>query len=289
MKYALFTGCLIPAREPSYELSVRMVLPELGVEIADMQDTNCCAPFSIQSVNSFGWMTLAARNLCIAEEMELDILTLCADCYESLSMVNDILKKNQGAREDVNEILSEAGKEFQGKIDVKHMLDVLYDDVGLEKIKEAIKRPFVGLKVGTQVGCHLVRPKMLFLGAEREYKVLDDLVRVTGAEVLDYEEKEHCCGGPLRDVNDKLARLLARQKIISMKRMGIDCVVTVCPFCFIQFDVGQLEMKSLFGEVYNLPVLHYVELLRLAMGIDLTDLEIRSHKIPLNQILEKRV
>ncbi len=288
MKYAFFLGCLIPARELSYETSVRKVLPALGVELVDMTGANCCAPFSIQSLDHASWLALAARNLCIAEDMELDILTLCNDCYESLLMVNTTLKQNPNLKNRVNEILSEVGKEFRGKTDVKHLVDVLYEDVGVEKLKNVAKEPFTKLRVATQPGCHLTKPKRLHLGFTKEFGALDELVRATGAETVDYDRREMCCGGPLRDINDELSRSVARQKLTDIKNAGVHGIVTVCPFCFLQFDLGQLEIKRHFKEEYNLPVLHFVELLRMAMGMKLENWEIKSHRIPISNILKDR-
>jgi len=289
MKYAFYLGCLIPAREFSYEVSVRKVLPALGVELVDMEGTNCCAPFSIQSLDHASWMALAARNLCIAEEMGLDILTLCNDCYESLLMANTILKENPDVKDQVNKVLSEVGKEFKGTIDVKHMVDVLYDDVGVDKIKDAVSEPFKRLTVATQPGCHLTKPKRIHFGAVRGFGALDDLVRATGAESIEYDRKEMCCGGPLRGINDELARQVARLKLTNIKNAGVQCIVTVCPFCYVELDLGQLEIKRHFKEEYNLPVLHFAELLRMAMGMKLEDWEIKSHKVPLNQVLKGRL
>jgi len=289
MKYAFFLGCLIPARELSYETSVRKVLPALGIELVDMKGTNCCAPFSIQSLDYASWLALAARNLCIAEEMGLDILTLCNDCYESLLMVNTTLKRDPKLKNRVNEILSEVGKEFKGKTDVKHLVDVLYADVGVDKLKNAVKEPLTKLRVATQPGCHLTKPKRLHLGFIKEFGALDELVRATGAETVDYDRREMCCGGPLRDINDELSRSVARQKLMDIKNAGVQGIVTVCPFCFLQFDLGQLEIKRHFKEEYNLPVLHFVELLRIAMGMKLENWETKSHRIPISDIFKGRL
>lgn len=289
MKYAFFLGCLIPARELSYETSVRKVLPALGIELVDMKGANCCAPFSIQSLDHASWLALAARNLSIAEEMGLDVLTLCNDCYESLLMVNNTLKQDPNLKNSVNEILSEVGKEYKGKADVKHLVDVLYDDVGVDKLKNAVKDPLMKLRVATQPGCHLTKPKRLHLGFRKEFGALDELVRATGAETVDYDRREMCCGGPLRDIDDELSRTVARQKLMDIKKADVQGIVTVCPFCFLQFDLGQLEIKRHFKEEYNLPVLHFVELLRMAMGMKLESWEIKSHRIPLSSILKDRL
>jgi len=289
MKFAFFLGCLIPARELSYEVSVRKVLPELGIELVDMKGANCCAPFSIQSVDHASWMALAARDLCLAEEMGLDVMTLCNDCYESLLMVNTILKRSQELRDQVNQILSEVGKEYKGKVDVKNLVDVLYGDVGINKVKRAIKEPIHGLKVGTQPGCHLTKPKRIHYEVLRSFNELDALVQATGAESVPYERKEMCCGGPLRDINDDLARQVSRQKLLALKDAEVQAVVTVCPFCFLQLDLGQLEIKRHFKEEYNLPVIHLIELLRLGMGMKLEDWEVKAHRIPITDIFKDRL
>ena len=285
MKYAFFLGCLIPARTPNYENSVRKIAPELDIELVEMEGANCCAPFSIQSVDYASWLALAARNLCIAEEMGLDVLTLCNDCYESLLMTNTILKENKETRNKVNEILADVGSKFKGKINVKNFIDVLHEDVGLEKVKNAVKEPFNGLKVAVQPGCHLTKPKRIHFGEWMGITALDELVEATGAISIGYERKEACCGGPLRGVNDEVALRVAKQKLDGMKNSGAECVVTVCPFCYIELDMGQLEIKRHLTEEYNLPVLHFAELLRVAMGMKLEDWEIRAHRIPITKIL----
>jgi heterodisulfide reductase subunit B len=289
VKYAFFLGCLIPAREPSYEVSVKKVMPELDVELIDMKGANCCAPFSIQSVDYASWMALAARDLCLAEEMGLDIMTLCNDCYESLLMVNNVLKKNPELRNQVNQVLSEVGKEFKGKITVKNLVDVLYGDVGINKVKNAIKEPINGLKVGAQPGCHLTKPKRIHFELLRGFNDLDALVSATGAESVPYERKEMCCGGPLRDVNDDLARQISRQKLMALKDAEVQAIATVCPFCFLQLDLGQLEVKRHFNEEYNLPVVHFIELLRMGMGMKLEEWEIKAHRIPITDLFKDRL
>jgi len=289
MKYAFFVGCLIPARELNYEVAVRKVLPAFGVNLVEMKGANCCAPFSIQSLDYASWMALAARNLAIAEEMGLDIMTLCNDCYESLLMVNTLLKEKKDLRDKVNETLAKVGKEFKGKTDVKHFVDVLHDDVGIKKIKNAIKAPFDGLRVGAQPGCHLTKPKRIHFEMIRGYKALDELVEVTGAKSVDFERREMCCGGPLRDIDDDLARHVSRQKLTTLKNADVQAIVTVCPFCYLQLDTGQLEVKRHFNEEYNLPVLHYIELLKMAMGMKLEDWEVKSHRIPIDNIIKGRI
>lgn len=285
MKYAFFLGCLIPARQPHYENSVRKIAPKLGIELVDMEGANCCAPFSIQSLDYTSWLALAARNLCMAEQMGVDIMCLCNDCYESLLAVNTLLKEDAHLRAKVNAILSDVGLEFKGETNVKIFSDVLYEDVGLERVKDAIKKPFKGLRVAVQPGCHLTKPKRIHFAQQIGQLALDQLVETTGAVSVPYERKEACCGGPLRGINDEVALQVAKQKLDRMRAAGVDCIATVCPFCYLELDMGQIEIKRHLNEDYNFPVLHFAELLRIAMGIQLDDWEIKAHRIPITKIL----
>jgi heterodisulfide reductase subunit B len=286
VKYAFFLGCLIPAREPQYESSVRKIAPELGIELVEMEGANCCAPFSIQSLDYASWLSLAARNLCIAEQMGLNVLTLCNDCYESLLATNTILKENRELRDGVNAVLADAGLEFKGKTDVKIFSDALYEDVGVERVKDTVKKPFSGLRVAVQPGCHLTKPKRMHFGQRTGITALDELVQATGAVSVPYERKEACCGGPLRGINDEVALSVAKQKLDSMKAAGVDGIVTVCPFCYLEMDMGQIEIKRHSHQEYDLPVVSFAELLRLAMGMKLEDWEVKAHRIPITKILD---
>ena len=285
MKYAFFAGCLIPAREPQYENSVRKIAPKFGMELVKMEGTNCCAPFSIQSLDYTSWLALAARNLCLAEKMGLNIVTLCNDCYESLLMANTILKENKETREKVNKALADVDLEFKGKTDVKIFSDVLYEEVGVEKVKNAVKRPFNGLRVAVQPGCHLSKPKRLHFEQRMGIMALDELVEATGAISVPYERKEACCGGPLRGINDEVALNVAKQKLDSMKAASVDAIVTVCPFCYLELDMGQIEIRRHTKTEYDLPVLSFAELLRVAMGMDLEEWELKAHRIPITKLL----
>jgi heterodisulfide reductase subunit B len=217
--------------------------------------------------------------------MNLNILTLCNDCYESLLATSTILKENQEMRDKVNGILAEVGLEFKGKTDVKIFSDVLYEDVGLKRIREVVKNPFNGLRVAVQPGCHLTKPKRLHFEQRMGITALDELVEATGAKSVPYERKEACCGGPLRGINDEVALHVAKQKLDSIRAAGVDSIVTVCPFCYRELDMGQIEIERHAKEKYDLPVLNFAELLRLAMGMDLEDWELKAHRIPITKIL----
>jgi len=286
--YALFLGCTIPARQPNYELSARKALTKLGIKLVDLDDFTCCCPPPIQSINLETSQAVAAYNICLAEEAGLDIVTLCNGCFESLAMANAALKKDKKLRAKVNGILSKAGKEFKGTIEVKHFLQVLIDDIGVECIKAGIVKPLSTLKVAPFYGCHSLRPSELldFDDPERPH-ILEDLIEALGAESVEYRDKLKCCGGLLRGISDDLALDLARDKLVNTSKAGAECIATLCPFCFVALDIGQIQVKSKFNEVYDMPILHYSELLALALGVDPNELALRTHKIKTDKILEK--
>jgi heterodisulfide reductase subunit B len=287
-KYALFLGCTIPARQPNYELSARKALAKLGVELVDLDNMTCCCPPPVQSIDLATSQAVAAYNICLAEEAGLDIVTLCTGCFESLAMTNTALKKDEELREKVNKILSNVGKEFKGTIEVKHFLQVLTEDVGLERIKESTIKPLGNVKVAPFYGCHALRPSELleFDDPERPH-LLEDLLGAIGAESVQYRNKLKCCGGLLRGYDDDLALSLAREKLMNTTKAGADCIGTLCPFCFVALDIGQIQVKSKYGEVYDMPVLHYSELLALALGVAPEELALRSHKVKTDKVLEK--
>lgn len=286
--YALFLGCTIPARQPHYELSARKALPKLGIELVDLADMTCCAPPPLQSIDLETSLSIAAYNICLAEEADLDIVTLCTGCFESLAMANATLKRNERLKTRVNQILSSAGKEFKGSKEVRHYLQVLREDVGLDRLKKSIIKDLSNLKVASFSGCHALRPSELlkFDDPERPH-ILDDLVEALGAKSIWYRNKLKCCGGLLRGYADDVALAIAREKIVNTTKAGADCIVTLCPFCFLTLDLGQILIKSSFHEEYNMSVLHYAELLSLALGIDPKELALDFHKIKVDKVLSK--
>lgn len=286
--YALFLGCTIPARQPSYELSARKSLAKLGIELVDLPNMTCCAPPPIQSIDLRTSQATAAYNICLAEEADLNLVTLCSGCFESLAMTNTLLKNNEELRKEINGILAKAGKEFQGSVEVKHFLQVLTEDVGLDRLKESVSEPLSNLKVAAFYGCHALRPsELLQLDDPEQPRILESLIEILGAQSVEYENKLKCCGGLLRGFSDDLALELAREKIVNTSKAGADCIATLCPFCFVALDIGQIQIRGKFHETYDMPVLHYSELLALSLGIPSKELALEAHKIKVDKIISK--
>ena len=290
MKYAFYLGCVMPNRYPGLEAATRNVAEVLGIELLDMEGASCCPPPGVvKSFHKPTWLAIAARNLTLAEALNADATTLCSGCYGTLKDANMILKEDAAMREKTNKILHDYGKEFRGTIAVKHIVEVLYRDVGVEKLKGFVKRP-LNLKVAVHYGCHLLKPTEYRTGESSERPTsLDELVEVLGAKSIPYRDKMMCCGagGGLKSSSPDVSMDMAKEKLENMKNAGADCIVTPCSFCHLQFDRGQIDVEKQFGVTYNLPVLHYVQLLGLALGLDPEKLGLYSNAIPADPILKK--
>jgi heterodisulfide reductase subunit B len=284
-KYLLFLGCAIPYRVSSFEISARKIAAKLGIELVEMPDYNCCG-LPLDPASHEVMLTLAARNLCIAEQKGLNIMTLCPGCAGTLRKVNKLLKEDKHEREKVNGYMKEVGLEFKGTIQVKHLMQVLAEDVGLERIKETVQKPLTNLAVAEHNGCHIVRPqKYIGFDDPEDPKILKSLIEVTGAKCLDYLDETECCGAPVAGINDKIALALTRDKLSHMKAVNAQAVITVCPFCHMMFDTNQTRIERTFNETYCMPVLHYPQLLGLAMGFTPEELALKELRVDASKVV----
>lgn len=285
-KYLIFLGCAIPYRVSAYEISARKILAKLGVELVEMPEFNCCG-LPLDPVSHETMLVLAARNLALAEKQGLPVIALCPGCAGTLKKVNKILKADKVLREEINGHLKESGLEFKGTLEVKHLLQVLKEDVGLEKIKNSVVKPLTMLKVAEHNGCHILRPKE-YIGFDdpEDPQTLRTLIEATGATVLDYIDETECCGAPSVGVSDKVALELARDKLNHVKMVDAQALITICPFCHIMYDTNEVRIEKMFNETYGIPILHYPQLLGLAMGMTPEELAFNELRVSASKIVK---
>jgi len=288
--YALFLGCVIPNRYPGIEAAMRKIAPSLGITLYEMEGASCCpAPGVTRSFDPQTWLTLAARNICIAEALGKNMLTMCNGCYASLKEANIILKNDSAKREAVNKVLSEVGRSFRGSIDVKHIVEVLCNEVGLEKIKSIPKRQ-LNLKAAVHYGCHILKPSELRGWKSHERPTfLDELVTALGLESVEYQDKMMCCGagGGVRSGVPEVGLDMTREKMRNITRAQADVIVNCCPLCHLQFDRGQVEIEQNLGENLGVPVLHYLQLLGICTGLTLNEVGAKAHNVSLETLASK--
>jgi len=287
LRYMLFLGCVIPYRISSYELSARKVAKKLGIELVEMPEFNCCG-LPLDPVSHDMMLTLAARNLCLAEQQNLNIMTLCTGCAGTMRKVNMTLKKDKKLKEMVNGYLKETGLEFKGTTKVRHLVQVLAEDVGLEKIKATVQKVLNPLKVAEHAGCHVLRPtKYIGFDDPENPTILKNLIELTGAKCVDYMDETECCGAPIIGVNDTIPLQLAREKLDHIRTAGAQALITVCPFCHMMYDLHQSRIERAFNEKFDIPVLHYTQLLGLAMGFSPDELGFKELRVNATKILKE--
>jgi len=290
MAFAYFLGCIMNNRYPGIEKSTRILMDKLGIEIKDMEGASCCpAPGVFGSFDKTTWAAIAARNLTIAEDMDMDIMTECNGCFGSLFESNHLLKEDEEFKGKINGILSEVDREFKGDVNVRHFAEILYNDVGVEKLTETFTKP-LNLNVAVHYGCHFLKPSAE-IGVDDPMKptILDDLVEATGAKSVPYKDKMMCCGagGGLRARDLDVTLDYTKEKLENMTEAGVDAIVNICPFCHLQFDVGQTEVNKKYGTNYQIPVFHLAQLYGLAMGLKPEELTVDAHQISTDPAIAK--
>lgn len=256
-KYAFFPGCLIQIQLPLFEKLSRDILAQLNVELVD-SDFTCCPNYNLRGKDEFSWLVVAARNLAIAEQKKLNILTLCGGCMQTLKEANEKLR-DKILLLKVNRALEKTNLQYNCTTVVKHILEVFYEN--MEGVGSLVKKPLYGIKAATHTGCHLLRPSRIQNFDDPENpKKLDELSSLLGCNTVDYKNKSLCCGVAIFSEYKEGVLNSVKEKINSF---NADCLVVGCATCFLQYNKSQLIIKT------QTPVLHYLQLLGLASGLSL--------------------
>ncbi len=281
-KYAIFLGCTVPVRAQHYELSARNVAKELNIELAEMPGASCCG-FPMKAVDAETALLIAARNISLASRLKLDIVTLCNSCT---AMLTDA--QAQLGNEEFRRAFTRVGLSYPHEVKVRHFVRMLYEDIGIDGIKKAVKRPLHQLKIVAHYGCHYMRPSGLYNFDNTEVPhTLDDLVRVTGATAIDYTDKKMCCGGSVLGIDEELAVTMSNHKLSIAHDNGADAIVSICPFCTVMYEDNQRKAEAKFNKKYSLPVLYYPQLLGLSLGLTNEAVGLKFNRIKPDPILSK--
>lgn len=287
-KFAFFPGCLIPVRYPQMEAAIRKTLPRLGVEIVDLPGFTCCPdPIYFKSYDKLAWLTVAARNLAVAEEAGLEVLALCSSCASVLAEAAEELTEDDDLRARVNEKLAKVGRKVERPPRVRHFARWLYEEVGPEAIKEKVVAPLADFRFAVHYGCHYLKPSWAFHDAEdpEAPHSIGELLRATGADVVDYAEYKKCCGGALLGIDAELSLAIAGEKLTRVKAAGPDAVVLVCPFCAVMYDDNQKKVAAQLEQELELPVLFLPQVLGLALGFSAKDVGLKLAKNKCEKLL----
>lgn len=277
-KYTYYPGCSAQGSASHLDKSLRAIAPEIGIELEELDDWNCCGA-SVGHLESGALpnTVLSGRNLALAQKQGgQDILTACAACYINTHSANEKIKKDVALRRNVNEALAEGDLAYDEDVQVRHACEVIVNDVGMDKIEERVTNPLTGLKVAGYVGCQTVRP-FANTDAGGKYdtyddpEFLDNFTKAVGAEAVDFNLKTSCCGGAISLISPQKTLHLIKQILDAAEEAGADVIATPCPLCQQNVEMYQDAVNKKFGTKHNIPVVFYSQLMAVAFGMDAKD------------------
>jgi heterodisulfide reductase subunit B len=282
--YAYFPGCSAEATAAALGLSAVAVAKALDVDLIELEDWNCCGSSPYGGVDEIEATCVAARNLALAEKAGLDLVTPCSSCYITLNRANSHIKEHPKTKAIVKEALAAANLEYRGTVKVRHVVEVLLNDITPNAIASKVKKKLGGLKVAPYYGCQIVRPGYGF--DDKEFPVsLDRLTESLGAEVVPFALKARCCGGSLIISEEDRALGLINKLLSNVSENGAQCIVTDCPLCQINLDAYQGKVNSKFRKEFNFPILFLTQLMGVSLGLEPKSLGLEKNIVSPSKVL----
>jgi heterodisulfide reductase subunit B len=266
VKYSYFPGCSLKGLGRAYEESFLPVMRHLGVDLEELDDWNCCGATAYMAVDEAKACVLAARNLALAGKAgHAQVVAPCAACYLVLNKTKHTIEDYPATRATVDRALGVVGLKYDGTTAVRHPLDILVNDVGLDAIKQKVVRPLRGLAVATYYGCQIVRPYATF---DDQYNpvTMDRLLEALGATVVRYPLKTKCCGGSLTGTVPDAGVRMVYILLSEARKRGAQCVATVCPLCQFNLDAYHAQITAAYGRL-DMPTVYFSQLMGLAFGL----------------------
>lgn len=284
--YAYFPGCSLEGTGYPIEISIKAIAKSLDINLIELEDWNCCGSAPYMGFNTIEAVCMSARNLALAEKTGLNLVTPCSSCYQKLTKVNILIKENPKIKSVVEEALKAVNLQYKGTVRVRHLVEVLVNDIGYKEISAKAKRRLNGLKVACYYGCQLIRPKYNFDDPEFP-KQMDVIAQNLGCEVVPFPLKARCCGGALAISQMDLALELQHKLLGNATANGAQCIVlTTCPLCYTSLDVYQKEVNKKFKTKFNIPILPITQLVGIALGLDYKTLGLDKNIISPRELLK---
>ncbi len=271
-KYLFYPGCSLQRSARPYLDSINAIHSIIGLDLEEIQDWNCCGATEYVAIHHLAAFALVGRNLALAAQ-QVDgthtVTAACSACYLNLAKTDSYMQTDTKLAENVNEALAAGGLHYTpGTVRVRHLLDIIVNDIGLDAIKARVVRPLHGLRVAPYYGCMIARPDRSNRWDNVEHPMaMDRLIKALGAEVIDFPMKTHCCGGHMTQINIPVAFELIRRLIHGADQYRADVIVTLCPMCQLNLDAYQTDVNHYFHTDYHLPVLYFTQLMGLAFGL----------------------
>lgn len=288
LRYSYYPGCSLHASASEYDLSTRELFAALGIGLQEIPDWFCCGATPAHNVDELLSLSLCAKNLELAEQVPGDVAVACAACFSRLKFTQHVLAENESKRSQVEQAI-----DGPVKLDatVKHLLEILARDLGLERLAAAVKKPLAGLKVACYYGCLLTRPpEVPQLDDCEAPTIMEDVLRAVGAEPVSWTHRMECCGANFTLSRPGVVLQLSNAILDSAKAAGADCIMVGCPLCHGNLDIRQKEIEGVYSTRYGLPVFYLTQLVGLAVGLPPEKLGLEALIVnPLPLLRERRL
>lgn len=282
MKLAYYPGCTLHGTAREYNASTKAVSKAAGIELTEIEDWNCCGALEAIFDKELS-MGLSARNNMLAQKTGLDLVVPCSICSHNLSRADKAMKTDDAFRAKIEKAL---GESYKG-VKIKHLLDVMVNDVGTEALAKKFVKPLKGIRAVPYYGCLLVRPSEVSKFDNPENPTsLDNLIKATGADCLPFTQKTKCCGGNLLMSKQDYAFILTKKLFDEAKAAGANCIVVACPMCHMLLDGQQSMVEKAHNTVIDLPILYFTQLIGLAMGLSEKELELDKNMVSPKTLIE---
>jgi heterodisulfide reductase subunit B len=278
-RIALYPGCSLEGTASSFETSLTAVFEKLGIEYSTLKDWNCCGATSAHALDHKLYLSLNLRNLALAQDQGFDeIFAPCAACYHRLASADLEISKHPHLADTLK---SYTGLEYRGSVKIRNVLDLLTTNVGLERIKAAVKVPLSGMRIACYYGCLNTRVPRADCFDDREYPMsMDHIVTALGGEVIDWSYKTECCGASLFVTVPAASAKLCSKILKDAEARNVNCIAVACPMCQNNLDAKQDEVRTEFGISRAIPIVFITQLMGLAYGIDESRLQMASSIVP---------
>jgi len=286
LKYALYPGCAAKGATPELYQSTMAIIGRLGIEVVELTAASCCGAGVVAEADPDVALALNARTFAQAEQLGLDVMTICGTCQGVMGAANKRLKTEPGLRERINRVLEPAGMTYRGTVQVKHLLWIVVREVGLQRLGEQVRVSMEDFRIAPFYGCYILRPSWdLGFDDPENPTSLEKVIRAVGGEPVAYAGRTKCCGFPIILEKEAIAVAMAGTNMKEAKDGGADFMVTPCPLCHMSLDIYQDQAGKAVNTQLNLPILHLPQLLGLAMGIPPKDLGVSRHLVPVDSII----
>jgi succinate dehydrogenase / fumarate reductase cytochrome b subunit len=293
LKYAYYPGCVAQGACRELYISTQSLTQALGIELIELKKASCCGSGTFKEDSQFLEDTVNARNIALAESLNLPLLTHCSTCQGVIGHVDERLKECQSTNPEylnkINGLLEKEGcSPYRGSTEVKHLLYALVTDYGLEAITQRVTKKLSGLKCAAFYGCYLLRAqKSMPYDDPFAPEAMENVFRAVGATPVYYRGRTQCCGWPLSSYATTESFQMAGNHIQEALANGADCIVTPCPLCHLNLDSRQPEVEKVIGQKLGLPVLHLPQLIALALDVSPKELGLERHIVSTKPVLEK--